>query len=136
MTSAASALVKIAAEEYAVGDLAGAVALADPLLRWDDRALEADGQLVWGRDDVLAHVGDWMDGFDDYGAEVEEIREVGDRFVVIYTERGTDRGTGIPIEQRRAAAIKVERGVIVGWARYLTESEAVGAAEAGGVSRF
>jgi len=136
-TAAEKALVKIAMNEYAVGDVAGALALADPLIRWDDRALDADGELVWGQEDVLTHIADWMDGWDAYGATVEEIRPEGDRFVAIYTEQGVDASTGFTVEQRRAAAIKVERGAIVLWARYLTESEAVGAAQAGsGVDRF
>ena len=136
-TAAEKALVKIAMNEYAVGDVAGALALADPLIRWDDRALDSDGELIWGQEDVLTHIADWMDGWDDYSATVEEIRPEGDRFVAIYTEQGIDASTGFPAEQRRAAAIKVERGAIVLWARYLTESEAVGAAHAGtGVDRF
>ena len=136
-SAAEKALVKIAMNEYAVGDVAGALALADPLVRWDDRALDADGELVWGQEDVLRHVADWMDGWEAYGATVEEIRPEGDRFVALYTEVGIDADTGMQVEHRRAAAIKVERGVIVLWARYLSESEAVGAAQAGsGVDRF
>jgi hypothetical protein len=136
MTSAASALAKIAINEFALGDIAGAIALADPMIRWDDRALDGDGQLVWGRDDVLHHVASWMDKWDEYGAEVEEIREVGDRIVCVYTERGIDAVTGIDREQRRAAAIKVERGAITDWSRYLTPREAEHAAQAGTVKRF
>lgn len=135
-TAAEAALVKIAMNEYAVGDIAGALALADPLIRWDDRALDSDGELVWGQEDVLKHIADWIDGWDDYSATVEEIREEGDRFVVLYTEHGIDRATGMSREHPRAAAIKVERGAIVAWARFLTETEAVGAAHAGGEDRF
>jgi hypothetical protein len=136
-SAAEEALVKIAMNEYAVGDVAGALALADPLIRWDDRALDADGELIWGQEDVLTHIADWMDGWDAYGATVEEIRAEGDRFVAVYTEEGIDGDTGMQVQHRRAAAIKVERGVIVLWARYLSESEAVGAAQAGsGVDRF
>ncbi len=136
-TAAEKALVKIAMKEYAVGDVAGALALADPLIRWDDRSLDADGELVWGQEDVLRHLADWIDNWDAFGAEVEEIREEGDRFVVLYTEFGIDRSTGANVEHKRAAAIKVERGAITTWARYLSEREAVGAAKAGGeVDRF
>lgn len=136
MTSAATALAKIAMEEYAAGDYAGAIALTDPLIRWDDRALEADGQLVWGRDDVLEYLAEWVDRWDAYTAEVNEIKEVGDRIVVTYTERGIDGTTGLDLQQDRAAAIKVERNAITAWSRHLTESEAVGAAQAGAVNRF
>jgi hypothetical protein len=135
-TAAEAALVKIAMNEYAVGDVAGALALADPLIRWDDRALDSDGELIWGQEDVLEHIAGWIDSWDEYSATVEEIREEGDRYVVVYTEHGIDRATGMSREHHRAAAIKVERGAIVIWARYLSETEAVGAAQAGGVDRF
>ena len=131
-TAAEKALVKIAMNEYAVGDLAGALALADPLIRWDDRAIDSDGELVWGQEDVLNHLADWIDGWEAFGAEIEEIREEGDRFVVLYREYGVSADTGLKVEHKRAAAIKVERGAITNWARYLSEREAVGAAHAGG----
>ncbi len=136
MTSATSALVKIAMTEYAAGDIAGALALADPLVRWDDRAIDPDAELVLGQEDVLTYLSDWIGGWDNYKATIEEVREVGDRIVVVYSETGTERSTGIPLDQRRAAVVTVERGVITGWARYLTEREAEGAAEAGAVKRF
>jgi hypothetical protein len=134
--AAEAALVKIAMNEYAVGDVVGALALADPLIRWDDRALDSDGELIWGQEDVLEHVADWIDGWDEYSAKIEDIRQEGDRFVVVYTEYGIDRPTGMAREHHRAAAIKVERGAIVAWARYLSETEAVGAAQAGSGDRF
>jgi len=136
MTTAASALVKIAANEFAAADFAGALALADPLVRWDDRALEPDTELVWGRDEVLVHLGQWLDRWEAYGATVVELHEVGDRTVFVYDEEGIERSTGIHSKQRRAAVVTVERGAIVGWARYLSESEAERAASAGEVTRF
>lgn len=136
MTTAASAIVKIAANEYAAADFAGALALADPLIRWDDRALEPDAELVWGRDEVLAHLGQWLNRWEAYGATIVELREVGERTVFVYDEEGIERSTGIHSQQRRAAVVTVEGGAIVGWARYLSDAEAERAAEAGGVSRF
>lgn len=137
MTTATTALVKIAMTEFGEGDIAGTLALADPLIRWDDRALDGDGQLVLGQEDVLAHLGRWMDGWEEYSAKIENLKEIADgRVVVSYTESGTERRTGIETQQHRAAAVTVERGAITSWARYLTESEAAGAAEASGVKRF
>jgi ketosteroid isomerase-like protein len=136
-TTVSSALVKIAMTEFGAGDVAGALAMADPLLRWDDRAVDPNAELVWGQEDVLKHLRNWVEGWEDYSAEVEKLEEVGNgRVVVVYTEKGFDRETGMDREQKRAAAVTVERGAITAWARYLTETEAVGAAQASGVSRF
>jgi len=40
--------VKIALQAYGNGDCEIALALADPLIRWDERASRPDGDLVWG----------------------------------------------------------------------------------------
>ncbi len=137
MTTAASALVKIAVEEYAAGDYAGAIALADPLLRWDDRALSADGELTWGTDDVLEAVRRWAETWDEYSAEILELEQIGDRYVAAYRERGIEAGTEVERDQLRAAVITVENGRIVGWARYLSPEEAMRVARAAGeVERF
>ena len=47
-------LVRIALQAYGNGDCEIALALADPLIRWDERASRPDGDLVWGHDDVAA----------------------------------------------------------------------------------
>ncbi len=139
MTSVARELVRIAVQEYAQGEYDAALALADPLVRWDDRALSADGELTWGREDVLDVVEEWFDSWENYSAEIGEVREVeGGRVVVTYRESGTESRRGCDLEQDRAAVVAVERGAIVAWSRYLTEREAERAAEAssGRVERF
>ena len=45
-------LVKIALQAYGNGDCEIALALADPLIRWDERASRTDGDLVWKHEDV------------------------------------------------------------------------------------
>ena len=45
-------MVKIAVQAYGNGDCEIALALAGPLIRWDERASRPDGDLVWGHGDV------------------------------------------------------------------------------------
>jgi ketosteroid isomerase-like protein len=132
------ALVKIAAREYAARDFAGTLALADPLIRWDDRAVDPEADLVLGREDALAHLGDWIEEWDDYAAEIDEVRDLDGRVVVVYTEQGYDRSTGAGTHAQRAAVVTVERGAITSWARYLSAAEAMSAARAAseGAGRF
>jgi hypothetical protein len=133
MTSAAEfALVKIAVGEYVVGDFAGMLALADPMIRWDDRAIDPVADLVVGREEVLAHLGSWIDEWQEWEAEIEDVRGFEGRIVAVYTERGLEATVGIEREEHRAAVITVERGAITGWTRYLSEGEAMRAARSSG----
>lgn len=110
MTSAAElALVKIAVGEYAIGDFAGMLALADPMVRWDDRAIDPVADVIVGRDDVLAHLGEWIDEWEEWEAEVEDVRGFEGRVVAVYVERGSGAGVGVEREDHRAAVIAVER---------------------------
>ena len=133
MTSAAElALVKIAVGEYAVGDFAGMLALADPMVRWDDRAIDPVADVLVGRDDVLAHLGEWIQEWEEWEAEIVDIRAFEGRVVAVYTERGSGAGVGVEREDHRAAVITVDRSAITGWTRYLSEGEAMRAARGAG----
>ena len=95
MTSAAEfALVKIAVGEYVLGDFAGMLALADPMIRWDDRAIDPVADLIVGRDEVLLHLGEWIDGWEEWYAELVDVRAFDGRVVAVYTERGIE-GAGM-----------------------------------------
>ncbi len=122
-------LVKIALQAYGNGDCEIALALADPLIRWDERASRPDGDLVWGDDDVERAMRRYLDGWEQYRFEIEDIAEVGPGKVVgICRERGTPK-EGVAIDRRFGGLWIVEEGKIVSWATYLTPKEAVRAAK-------
>lgn len=121
-------LVKIALKAYGNGDCEIALALADPLIRWDERASRPDGELVWGHEDVEREMRRYLDGWAEYRFDLEDIAEVAPGKVVgICRERGTDRN-GIPVDRRFGGLWVVEAGKLVSWATYLTPKEAVRAA--------
>src|SRR3977135_2334500 len=64
--------VKIARQAYGNGDCEIALALADPLIRWDERASRPDGDLVWGRDDVERAMRRHLDSWESYRFELED----------------------------------------------------------------
>ena len=122
-------LVKIALQAYGNGDCEIALALAAPLVRWDERASRPDGDLVWGHDDVQRAMRRYLDGWEQYRFEVEDIAEVGSGKVVgICRELGKPKD-GAPIDRRFGGLWVVEHGKIVSWATYLTPKEAVRAAK-------
>jgi len=131
-------LVKIALKAYADGYSEIALALADPLIRWDERASRPDGELVWNHDDVQRAMRRYLDGWQRYEFELEDIAEVSPGKVVgICRERGVD-DHGIPVDRRFGGLWVVEGGKIVSWSTYLAPKEAVRAAKelGGGPQRF
>jgi ketosteroid isomerase-like protein len=122
-------LVRIALQAYGAGDCEIALALADPLIRWDERASRPDGDLVWRKEDVQRAMRRYLDSWDHFSFEVEEIAEVGPGKVVgICRERGKPK-QGSPVDRRFGGLWVVEDGKIASWATYLTPKEAVRAAK-------
>jgi ketosteroid isomerase-like protein len=122
-------LVRIALQAYGTGDCEIALALADPLIRWDERASRPDGDLVWGHDDVRKAMRRYLDSWEEYRFDLEDVAEVGPGKVVgICRERGKLREGG-PIDRRFGGLWVVEDSKIVSWATYPTPKEAVRAAK-------
>jgi ketosteroid isomerase-like protein len=122
-------LVKIALQAYANGDSEIAIALAGPHVRWDERASRPDGDLVWGHDKVQRAMRRYLDSWETYRFEVEEIAEVGPgKIVGICRERGKPK-EGVAIDRRFGGLWIVEAGKIVSWTTYPTPREAVRAAK-------
>jgi ketosteroid isomerase-like protein len=135
MSRGAVELVRIAMQAYGQGDYEIALALADPLLRWDERPAYPDGELVWGHDEVLRflrrHDAEW----EQYEFRLEELIDAGDRVIAVYRERGWSL-EGVPIGERHASVWTVEDGKIVACSIYLTKEEALRAARETGTPRF
>jgi ketosteroid isomerase-like protein len=122
-------LVKIALQAYSNGDCEIALALADPLIRWDERASRPDGDLVWKHEDVQRAMRRYLDGWESYRFDVEDIAEVGPgKVVAICRERGEPK-EGVAVDRRFGGLWVVEQGKIASWVTYLTPKEAVRAAK-------
>jgi ketosteroid isomerase-like protein len=122
-------LVKIALQAYGNGDCEIALALADPLIRWDERSSRPDGDLVWKHEDVQRAMRRYLDSWESYRFDVEEIAEVGQgKVVAICRERGKPK-QGAAVDRRFGGLWVVEESKIVSWVTYLTPKEAVRAAK-------
>jgi len=118
-------LVKIALQAYGSGDSEIALALAAPLIRWDERASRPDSDLVWGHDKVQRAMRRYLDSWDEYRFDLEDVAEVGPGKVVgICRERGKPTD-GTAVDRRFGALWIVEEGKITAWATYPTPREAV-----------
>lgn len=122
-------LVKIALQAYGNGDSEIVIALAGPQVRWDERASRPDGDLVWGHDKVQRAMRRYLDSWDTYRFQLEDLAEVAPGKVVgICRERGKPKD-GPAIDRRFGGLWVVEKGKIVSWTTYLTPREAVRAAK-------
>jgi ketosteroid isomerase-like protein len=121
-------LVRIALQAYGNGDVEIALALSDPMIRWDERASRPDGELVWGHDDVSRAMHSYLDSWQQYSFETEDIAEISPgKVVAICRERGTS-DAGVPVDRRFGGLWVVARAKIASWSTYLTPKEAVRAA--------
>ena len=129
-------LVKIALQAYASGDSEIALALSGPHIRWDERASRPDGDLIWGQDKVARAMRRYIDSWEEYRFDLEEIAEVGPgRVVGICRERGKPKD-GSAVDRRFGGLWLVEDGKVTSWTTYLTPRDAVRAAkELRGVQR-
>ena len=57
------------------------------------------GDEYHGHDGLRAIVGVWTENFDDFELAIQEVREVGDRVLVLGETTGRIKGSGVPIRQ-------------------------------------
>jgi ketosteroid isomerase-like protein len=71
------------------------------------------GELA-GKAAVKEWMADWLQAFgSDYEFEIAELRELGDRVLVVVTHHGVGRSGGVPITQQQAWIYTVRDDVIV-----------------------
>lgn len=127
--SASLELVKLALKAYGDGYCEISLGMADPLIRWDERASRPDGELVWKQENVRKAMRRYLDSWQEYRFVLDEIAEVAPGKVVgICREEGID-ADGVSVERRFGGLWVVEDGRIVSWSTYLTPKEAVRAAK-------
>ena len=72
-------------------------------LVWDVSNLGwPDQQIYHGAEGAMQFLADWADAWDDWGMEVEDYLEAGERVAVIVNQQGRSKATGIPVEMRFA----------------------------------
>jgi ketosteroid isomerase-like protein len=87
---------------------------ANPELVWDVSRLGWPEQQIYeGAEGANQFNAEWADVWDDWEMEPEEFIDAGERVVVILTQRGRSKATGIPVEMRFAQVwtLRDERAV-------------------------
>jgi ketosteroid isomerase-like protein len=118
-------------EAFSRGDAEAALSYFDPEVVMD-ASHRVDGRIGHGHQELTAILTEWLGTWDEWREEVEETRDLGDRVLVISTQRGIGKGSGIKWENRFAMLYEVQSGKITRWTIYddLREAlEAVGLRE-------
>src|SRR4051794_14270061 len=125
--------VEIIRRGYAHFEATGEVR-AHPDLVWDVSNLGwPDQQTYLGVEGAKQFNAEWADAWDDWELKPEDYIDAGERVVVVITQRGRSKATGIPVEMRFAQVWTVRDGQGIKMQLYGSVEEAleaVGVADA------
>ena len=99
------------------GDAASALRFFDPEVVLD-ASHRVDGRVGRGLEEVAAIVVEWMETWEDWHQEVEEVRDLGDRVLVITMQSGRGRESGVEWSNRFGMLYDVEDGRVTRWTIY------------------
>ncbi len=102
----------------------------DPEVEWIEDPHRADGRTYHGHDGVLESFQRWLEGFDKYDFEVEEIRDCGEHVFVAAREQARGKSSGASVEARVYQVMTFRDGKLL---RYREFYDGAMALEAAGV---
>jgi ketosteroid isomerase-like protein len=79
-----------------------------PTSSWTCRGFA--GHTYRGVEGFRAFLADWLEPWDDYEFEVEELHDAGDKAVAVVRQRGLSKATGVPVEMHLAHVITYQDG--------------------------
>lgn len=98
--------------------------VADPTIEWVTEPAHADSGIHRGHDGVLDAWRQWLEQWDDYGAEVEELIDCGEDVLVVAREHASGSGSGASVSSRVYAVITVRDEKITRWRTFYDEASA------------
>ena len=129
MSSANVAIVRAMHEAFERGDYETSTAAIESVHEWDMRESGlADARLYTGKEGALEFLRTWMGTWEDFEFEGTEYLDGGDQVVVIFTQRGRGKGSGIEMEQEYFGVYELEDGKIVRYRGFATREDALKAA--------
>ncbi|MDQ3728462.1 MAG: nuclear transport factor 2 family protein [Actinomycetota bacterium] len=93
-----------------------------------DASHRVDGRVGRGHEELVEILGEWMGTWDKWREEVEEIRDAGDQVLVISTQHGRGKGSGIEWKNRFWMLYEIQDDKISRWTVYDDPNEALVAA--------
>jgi len=97
------------------GDLTLVLELLDPELEWHEPGDSPEAGTHHGRDSFERFFRSWIDSFDEFRVEPEQVVQRGNDLVAVVRQSGRGRASGVEIEIRLAHVWTVEDGRAVRW---------------------
>jgi ketosteroid isomerase-like protein len=97
------------------GDFSVVLELLDPDMEWHEPAGSPEAGDHHGRDTFERFLRSWIESFEDFRVEPEQVVERGDRLVAVVHQSGRGRASGAPIEIRLAHVWTIKDGRAIRW---------------------
>ncbi len=98
-------------DAYNDGDYESSIEALDPDVElWVDPEVYPDAGLFRGREAVVSWFMDWVESFDDYWAETDELTDAGDWVLAVLHSGGRGRASGAPATQAWIVAYRCVGG--------------------------
>ena len=110
------------------GDADGALGHFDQDVVVDASKGRPDIGIGHGREQVRRITTSWVGTWDQWREEIEEMRDLGSRVLVLSVQHGRGKGSGVEVEAHWAVLYEVHRGKITRMAVYRERAEALEAA--------
>jgi len=108
------------------GDLSRVFALIAPDIDWHDQATTPGGPSR-GRESFEQYLHSWLESFDEFRIDPEEVFEHGDHLIAIVRQTGRGRISGAEIAVQIAHVWTIEDGRAIRWRSYPNRQQAIAA---------
>jgi ketosteroid isomerase-like protein len=114
---------------FHAGDIDRALSHFDPNVLVDaSKARPDDVAIGKGHGRLMQIVTSWVTAWEEWHEEIEEIRDLGSRVLVLSVQRGRGKGSGVAVEARWAVVYELKGDVITSIRVYPDSEEALKAA--------
>ena len=99
-----------------------------PDIEWVEDPKRADGMIRRGHEGVRESWERWLEEWDDWGGEVEQVIDCGDDVLAIVDERGRGATSRVSVDSRNYIILTIRDGKIARYREFYDELEALEAA--------
>ncbi|MFL5907254.1 MAG: nuclear transport factor 2 family protein [Solirubrobacterales bacterium] len=118
-------LVRRAATAFATGDINQAAEVLDPEVELYPPVEDPDVDRVYrGREGARTWLENWLEAWEEFEFRVDEVVGADERVVVVFSQRGRGKTSGVEIENQLAAVGTLRGGKVVRGELYLDIGEA------------
>jgi ketosteroid isomerase-like protein len=114
-------------EAYLRGDVDEAMVHIHPDVRVDF-SVRGDTGVRYGQDALAEIVAGWISTWDDYREELDELRDLGEEVLLVATQAGRGKGSGVETTRQWAWLYVVEEGLVTSVTAYDDRATAIAAA--------